>query len=134
MRITINRDHSTWLRINSYLKSIKKEILQLFDDYTVEGGELVSIQHRFERFHLLHPEVYDELVTLARLAFVRGRRHIGIGQIFEVLRWERSLRGLPDETEGFKLNNNYRSRYARLIMDREPDLDGVFEVRELKTR
>ena len=32
----------------------------------------------------------------------------------------------------FKLNNNYVSRYARLIMAQEADLEGVFETRERK--
>ncbi len=93
-----------------------------------------TIDSRFEAFHARHPEVYDELVDLAYQARrVAGRRRIGIGMLFEVLRWEWTLAGLPDDAEEFKLNNNYRSRYARLIMANNPDLDGLFELRELKT-
>ena len=92
-----------------------------------------TIQTQFERFHHAHPEVLHHLVRLAWQAHRRGRTHIGIGQLFEVLRWERMIAGLPDEGEAFKLNNNYRSRYARLIMVRYPELDGMFETRELKT-
>jgi hypothetical protein len=33
----------------------------------------------------------------------------------------------------YKLNNNYCSYYARLIMHREQDLDGIFEIRIAKT-
>ena len=90
-----------------------------------------SIQTRFVRFHRRNPVVYDSLVKLARQAKARGRDKIGIGQLFEVLRWEWAMGGLPDTHEYHKLNNNYRSRYARLIMEREPDLEGIFAVRGL---
>ncbi len=91
-----------------------------------------SIESRFEAFHARHPDVYASLVTLAYQAHV-NRNRIGIGMLFEVLRWEWTIAGLPDDAEEFKLNNNYRSRYARLIMAEHPDLDGLFELRELKT-
>ena len=90
-----------------------------------------SIQTRFERFHRRNPHVYYGLVTLARRAKAAGRDTIGIGQLFEVLRWEWSMSGLPDRHEYFKLNNNYRSRYARLIMEQEPDLEDIFATRGL---
>jgi hypothetical protein len=85
-------------------------------------------------FHVKHPEVYERLVALCRHARSRGRRRIGIGMLWEVLRWERILDGLPDPGEDRKLNDHYRSRYARLIMEREPDLKGIFETRALRSR
>jgi len=90
-----------------------------------------SIQTKFEHFHQRNPRVYTELVKLARRAKARGRNRIGISQLFEVLRWEWSMAGLPDGHEFYKLNNNYRSRYARLIMEQEPDLAGIFKLRGL---
>lgn len=86
---------------------------------------------RFREFHATNPEVYQELVVLARQALARGKRKIGIGMLWEVMRWGRWLAITGDDE--FKLNNNYRSRYARLIMEQEPDLRGIFEIRELKT-
>ena len=91
-----------------------------------------SIEECFLSFHVDHPEVYDELVTLARSLTARGYTHLGIGMMWETLRYFRALRGLPDDNELFKLNNNYRSRCARLIIEREPDLAGLFETRELR--
>jgi hypothetical protein len=90
-----------------------------------------SIQDRFESFHSKHPEVYHMLRALARQATAKGRKRIGIGMLFEVIRWEWTLSGLPDEDERWKLNNNYRSRYARLLMAEEDDLQDVFEIRQL---
>lgn len=87
----------------------------------------------FQDFHEKHPEVYDHLVGLARGAIARGRKKIGMKQLFEVLRWERFMKGMPAEGQDFKMNNNYTSRYARLIMSKEPDLVGVFNTRELRT-
>ncbi len=92
-----------------------------------------SIQTRFEAFNARHPDVYSQLVHLAYQAHVAGRTRIGMKMLFEVLRWEWTLVGLPDSNELWKLNNNYSSRYARLIMANHPLLDGLFELRELKT-
>jgi len=85
---------------------------------------------RFQDFHRANPRVYSELVKLARMLRAKGRVHYGVGALFEVVRFHRAL-----ETTDvmFKLNNNYRSRYARLIMATETDLSGFFETRMLKT-
>lgn len=91
------------------------------------------IERDFRAFHRRHPEVYRILCSLALRAIDRGKTKIGIAMLWEVMRWEAWLgRGVGDEP--FKLNNNYRSRYARLLMEREPALAGVFETRELRTR
>lgn len=82
----------------------------------------------FQAFHAENPHVYAALVELARAAKEKGAAEIGIGMLWEVLRW----RLFFETTDAnFKLNNNHRSRYARLIMAQEPDLAGIFEVREL---
>ena len=88
-----------------------------------------SIQQRFEAFHAANPHIYDTLVRMARTLRERGRKRIGIAMLFEVLRWNHGIRTTDTE---FKLNNNFRSRYARLIARQEPDLAEVFERRELK--
>ena len=93
----------------------------------------ISIEAAFWNFHHNHPEVYAGLVRLTFRAVDAGRERVGIGMLFEVLRWEWVVQGLPDESEEFKLNNNYRSRYARMIMESEPGLEGVFEIRRLTT-
>ena len=89
-----------------------------------------TIGDQFERFHETNPEVYAELVDLARQMKARGHVRCGIGMLYEVVRWQRSMK-TTDDAE-WKLNNNYRSHYARLIMRTEPDLEGFFELRELR--
>lgn len=90
-----------------------------------------TIDARFEAFHAANPWVYDELVRLARGLVERGHRRIGIGMLFEVMRWSWYMH-TSDPTSEWKLNNDYRSRYARLIMVTEDDLAGCFETRGLR--
>lgn len=92
----------------------------------------MSIEARFLAFHNANPAVYAELVKLARQARSIGRSKIGIGMLWEVLRWNVRF-ALVSIADGYKLNNNHRSRYARMIHKREPDLRGIFELRELRS-
>ena len=90
-----------------------------------------SIAKSFVEFHEQNPQVYQELVRLARHAMTRGRKKIGIKMLWEVMRWNVTV-----ETEcptGFKLCNNYHSRYARLIAEQESDLADCFEMRGLRS-
>lgn len=89
-----------------------------------------SIEENFWAFHRANPRVYGALVRLAREARSSGAGKLGMKSLFEVLRWERGVS--TRDWSGFKLNNNYTSYYARLIMHNEPDLRGVFEIRVLR--
>ena len=97
-------------------------------EYPPKGA---SIDERFEVFHKANPHVYAELARLARRLTKKGHKRLGIGMLWEVLRY--SAMATQDPTGNFKLNNDYRSRYARMIMDRESDLADVFEVRKLQS-
>jgi hypothetical protein len=86
-------------------------------------------QEEFERFHKQHPEIYKKLVELARVAKHFGKGTYSINALFEQVRWfYLTKRDYP-----FKLNNNWRSLYARKIMATEKDLRGFFETRTLTT-
>lgn len=88
------------------------------------------IEVAFIEFHHQNPQVYDSLITLAERWKTAGHSKVGIKMLFEVLRWEHGLSGVKD-SDGFKLNNNYTSRYARLIMANNPHLSDLFDVRRL---
>lgn len=94
--------------------------------FTGEG----ELDRKFREFHEKNPHVYKMLVDMTKKAKERGRTKVGIGMLFEVVRWEMFIKTTDVD---FKLNNNYRSRYARKIMADYPELDGFFETRELKT-
>lgn len=95
-------------------------------------GRKRHLREQFARFHADNPQVYETLVRLAREAKGRGLQHIGIGLLWEVMRWEMILATVGDPN-GYRLNNNHRSRYARAIMENEPDLSGIFETRKLRS-
>lgn len=88
------------------------------------------LDREFWEFHAKNPHVYRQLVKLAREAKMRGRTKVGIKMIFEVVRWTQFISTTDPD---YKMNNNYHSRYARLIMEQESDLAGVFELRELRS-
>lgn len=88
------------------------------------------IEREFRAFHAEHQVVFQRIVAMARQAKAAGRNAVGIGRYFEAMRWEQYL-GTRD-SQGFKLNNNFRSRYVRLIEDECPDLRGMFRKRRLR--
>ena len=102
-----------------------------YEPIVSDGAAPADIDLRFWEFHRDNPHVYETLVRLARKARSRGHSKVGIGMLFEVARWEIALE-TNDQT--FRLNNNHRSRYARLIMQREPDLAHIFDTRELRAQ
>lgn len=95
-----------------------------------ETTTLNAIEQSFNEFHVKHPEVYNQLVVLAREWRAAGKAKLGIKTLIEKLRWEWHVAGF-DEASGYKLNNNYSALYARKIMATEQDLDGLFETRSL---
>ena len=87
----------------------------------------MSTAEKFEQFHQDNPQVYATLCRLAREWIARtGRQKVGIGALTERCRWEIALATSDPE---FKINNNFRAYYARLLMAREPDLADLFELR-----
>lgn len=91
-----------------------------------------DIDERFEEFHSKNPQVYAELVRLARIARAGKHGRIGIRMLWEVMRWN-LLYQTQDQSSSYKFNDHYHSRYARLIQNNEPDLRGVFELRRLRS-
>lgn len=101
------------------------------DDIAVQplvAAEGHTLSERFESFHDRNPWVYQALEELTRDEFARGHRRIGIAMLFEVLRWHYGRR---TDSDTFRLNNDYRSRYARLLMQSHPEWDQVFATRAL---
>lgn len=87
---------------------------------------------KFHDFHAHNPQVFAELEKLAQVMIAKGRKKIGIGLLFEVLRWEFYM-NTDDPNSEFRLNNNYRSHYARLLIERNPELTDALELRHLRS-
>lgn len=54
---------------------------------------------------------------------------VGIGMFFELLRWRY---GQATQGDAFRLNNNFRSRYVRLLTEQHPEWAPLFETRALR--
>ena len=88
-----------------------------------------QIQASFEEFHSNNPHVYGlwDLFTLHMIK--RGFQYGGAGMIAERIRWYTHVEIAT--TQPVKLNNNYRSRYARLWMKNNPSHGNFFRTRVL---
>jgi hypothetical protein len=86
----------------------------------------------FQRFHAENPHVYERLKRLAFRLKVRGVERYGMKALWEVLRYEEAV-ATTAPVGSYRLNNNFTARYARLLMDEEPDLEGFFELRERRS-
>ena len=89
------------------------------------------IDMRFVEFHHANPQVYKTLVALARKWAQAGHDKCSIDMLFHLLRWEYGTSTSGDS--GFRLNDHFTSRYARLISANEPDLADLFNTRSIRS-
>ena len=93
-----------------------------------------TIQSRFEAFDKANPRIYEYVKRFALEAKHSGRPHFGIAAIIERARWELAISVVKTSfDDDWKINNDYRSRYARRLMSEVPELAGFFRVRDLRT-
>jgi hypothetical protein len=91
-------------------------------------GGMGKLEMKFWIFHDKNPFVYRRLVYFAhQWRDMRGpTATTGIEALYERVRWDLNIK---TKDKSFKLNNNHRAFYARLIMDNEPGLAGIFDLR-----
>jgi hypothetical protein len=87
---------------------------------------------QFFTYHRANPTFFSLLHKFACQVRDRGRKHFGIAAIFERVRWEMAME--TTDPQGFKLNNNLRAYYARLLALYDPTLAELFETRALTRR
>lgn len=88
------------------------------------------IQSNFEQFHAENPHVYDLFDRFTREMMAAGVKLGSASLVAERIRWETAVR--TASAQPVKINNNYRSRYARLWMARNPAHGRYFQTRELR--
>lgn len=89
-----------------------------------------TIQERFESFHKANPHVYVALRALALQMLGSGVKEYGIKGLFEILRWQFSVQ---TKGEPYRLSNDFTSRYARMLVEKNPELGTFFAFRELRS-
>lgn len=85
------------------------------------------IEHAFQRFHARNPHVYAAIEDRVLRAKERGARRLGIAKVIEDIRHDPTFR---TQAADFKLNNNYRALYARLLLHRNPECAAILATRE----
>ncbi|MEU5389183.1 hypothetical protein [Kitasatospora cineracea] len=95
------------------------------------GDARQSIQERFEQFHALNPWVLADLERLTAECIEAKFPRISLGMLFELVRYSYGRATLS--ADDFRLNNDFRSRYARMLIEQHPEWAGYFEVRALRT-
>lgn len=108
--------------------------LNLFDNVLTQLEPISRVSYekeltqkeRFARFHEANPHVYHMIVAKAIALKRRGIERYGIAAIWEALRYSRAMYSATDD---YKLNNNYKAYYARLIMKTVGELEGFFIIR-----
>lgn len=79
-----------------------------------------------------NPHIWQQFRMLAVKLKAKGIDRWGAKAIWEVLRFELAVKAVSTG-ETFALNNNYTSRFARKLMEEEPEeFAGFFETRTLK--
>ena len=90
----------------------------------------LTIQQRFDAWVDANPWVVTAMETLVA-DWLTTHSRVGIKQMFEVLRWEYGRRFAHDD-QGFRVNNDFTSRMARLLLDRHPEWAAAIETRALR--
>ncbi len=103
------------------------EQLGLFDAPIVQPPMIrgATLAERFEAFHRLNPHVYAAIERQALRLVAQGERRIGVKAIAEDLRRGR----LATTGDDWRINNSWPAFYARMLIAKHPQLDGIIEMR-----
>lgn len=100
---------------------------QVRDDERAQGR--ASIDDRFRASDREHPEVFRLFREYAERIRAKGHERYSADAILHRIRWHYHIeRGERD----FAINNDFASRYSRLLMTVDPSFAGFFETRELR--
>lgn len=83
---------------------------------------------KFYRYHKRNPQVAEWFLKAAQsLQQEEHRSRYAISAITERIRWD--IRAGIIKTEGFRISNDIRACYARLVLMRDPNLCGLFALK-----
>jgi hypothetical protein len=89
---------------------------------------------QFVKFHQENPKVYQLWDRFTKEAIAKGHTKIGSAMILERIRWETSVATVNARPDGerLKLNNNFKSYYARLWMSKNPQHKDIFPTKRVE--
>lgn len=97
---------------------------------TTEGN---SIEARFNRYHEANPQIYDAIVRRLSALSDQGIERTSIKAAIEALRYSSVSTNRTETDKAFKIPNDFASRYARLIAEKEPDLGRMLLIKKLSS-
>ena len=90
------------------------------------------IDRKFMEFHTNNPHIMDAIIRYTRQLKSAGRKHFGMAAVFERIRWDYAVQLKRTENDkGFKISNDFRSRYARLIEQLHPEFKGFYKTKQI---
>lgn len=89
-----------------------------------------KIKEAFDVFHAENPHIYYLMVMFAKQLLNAGQKKLSISLITERVRWETKVSVITSEP--FKINNNFRALYSRMIEKEYPEFKGMFVTRTLR--
>lgn len=89
-----------------------------------------NLDQKFFAYHEKNPHILPLFLKFAKQAKSVGFSHYSIRAIVNRVRWHINIE--TKDVDGFKMNNNYSSRYARLLVKENPEFEGFFRNRQLK--
>lgn len=96
--------------------------------YKTQTGN--SIDDAFAKFHRENPHLY-RLIENRIFSETKNAKKTSVKKICNDLRWDPTL-STNGANDGFKLNDAFISRYARLFCDMNPLHAHLIEVRRLR--
>ena len=92
-----------------------------------------NLNDAFDDYHRDNPQVFEAFKAASVKLKQNGRKHFGAKCIIEYIRFQTAI---ADKTgrDKFKINNNYTSRYVRLLERERPEFVGFFAKRTIDTR
>lgn len=108
-------------KLNQRIAALKSGPLSEFSDEKIR---------EFLRFHDANPQVFEAFRFFAKQAHEAGAKRIGARLIAERVRWETQI----ERRGAYKLNDHHTPLYARMLVAKFPQLEGLFEFRESKWR
>jgi len=89
-----------------------------------------NLNDAFDDYHRENPLVYIAFRRSAVQLMNAGHTHFGAKCIMEYIRFHTAVTG----KDSFKINNNYTSRYVRLLEKERPEFIGFFAKRTISFR
>ena len=86
-----------------------------------------KIVAQFWKFHQENPDVYVPFRKYALEVRNAGWKKYGVAAIIEQIRWHCDV--IEKGKRQFKIGNNLRSCYGRLLAIKDPSFEGFFEFR-----